>query len=464
VIFKYFLYTVFRGERRNGHMGRRASPKGAPLPQVYMSCAEPTHTSLRADQVAAWISESWIPLHPQLNLDTVWASYTSFDDVVLKKIPDEARFAGYRFDSYRPEVCPAAYPVDARDRWDVLNQRSGAYVFRFLPDGGGDAVEILGVCYLHGNFQFELSAMAAVPTAHTAIWTSFTNLCNRLAYELDGEVVVIGGRQEAFVPTVDWSEIVLPAGLKESILGDVRGFYDKGAEVYRRLNLKPFRKLLLAGVPGTGKTMLCNALAKWGLDRQYRVIYVSSAQRRQGDETGSTFEKVQEAMYVAASAGCPAMIILEELDAYLNDREKALILNVLDGSESAISEHGTLLISTTNYPEAIDERVLKRPGRLDRIFIIPQTRTTEDAGAMLRRYLGAMWHDDHAALVPTLVGYPGAFIREVAIHALTQVAHDDLPELPLALLSESYERLKEQLDARDAFLLERTGENGHVPV
>lgn len=89
-----------------------------------------------------------------------------------------------------------------------------------------------------------------------------------------------------------------------------------------------------------------------------------------------------------------------------------------------------LLVATTNYPEVIDERVLKRPGRLDRIFIIPETRAAIDAEKMLRQYLGTLWQDEHKGLIPALVGYPGAFIREVAVYALTQVAYDDLNHLP----------------------------------
>ena len=101
--------------------------------------------------------------------------------------------------------------------------------------------------------------------------------------------------------------------------------------------------------------------------------------------------------------------------------------------------------------------MLKRPGRLDRIFIIPETRRREDAEKMLKQFLGTMWNDEHRALVPRLVGYPGAFIREVAIFALTQVAYEDLNALPLAVLEKSYNSLKEQIDVRDDFLTKRGG-------
>jgi hypothetical protein len=67
-----------------------------------------------------------------------------------------------------------------------------------------------------------------------------------------------------------------------------------------------------------------------------------------------------------------------------------------------------------------------------------------------------MWKDEHAGLVPQLVGYPGAFIREVAIYALTQLAYEDLDDLSMDLLERSFKGLKDQIDARDDFLTQRT--------
>ncbi|MBZ0289498.1 MAG: AAA family ATPase, partial [Anaerolineae bacterium] len=197
------------------------------------------------------------------------------------------------------------------------------------------------------------------------------------------------------------------------------------------------------------------ALATWAIEQGYLVIYISSAYKNPNDQYGSTFGKIEHALRVAAYSAYPTLILLEELDAYLHPDEKALVLNVLDGNESTMNDKGTLLVATTNYPEAIDERILKRPGRLDRIFIIPETRSQIDAEKMLRQYLGTMWRDEHKAIVPQLIGYPGAFIREVAVYALTQCAYDDLDELSLEMLRRSFMGLKEQLDARDDFLKAR---------
>jgi ATPase family associated with various cellular activities (AAA) len=430
-----------------------------------MYCGEPEASKiLKLDIMADWMETSWIASHPDQNLLIVTSPGSAVADatVIARFDPNFPLNGDYRFAGYSPIDCPVVTRLNAYTYEGQIEQRSGAFVYRFThPEQ--EAVEVLVLTSPFRDqdghsWRWYVACLAAIPESFVATWTTFTNECNRLKTALvpEQKVVIIGGRSASFVPTVGWDEIVLPAKLKADILEDVSSFFSKGIDVYKRLNLKPFRKLLLAGVPGTGKTMLCSALAKWAIDQGYLVIYVSSAYKDPNDPYGSTFGKIEHALRVAAYSAHPTMILLEELDAYLHAEEKALVLNVLDGNESSINDRGTLLVSTTNYPEAIDERILKRPGRLDRIFIIPETRAQTDAEQMLRQYLGSMWQDVHKALVPQLIGYPGAFIREVAVYALTQCAYDDLTELSQDMLEQSFKGLKEQLDARDDFLTQRT--------
>ena len=404
-----------------------------------------------------------MPRHANLDLLTFWVTSACLEEDVLKEF-DRARDlpGGWRFAGFEQIECPIIPRTNSYDYENLVTYRTGAFVLRFTQ--GEQVLEALVMGAHYSDSEWYRVTLACIPRDFLPTWTAFANECARLsnALEPSNQVIIIGGRSNAFVPTVQWDDIVLPPKLKTDILDDVVSFFTKGIDVYRHLNLKPFRKLLLAGVPGTGKTMICNALAGWALAQNYVVIYVSSAQKRQGDAYGSTFEKIEQALSIAAYSQHPALILLEELDAYLHPEEKALVLNVLDGSESSINDRGTLLVATTNYPEAIDERVLKRPGRLDRIFIIPEAREQASAEQMLRQYLGVMWDEAHAALVPQLVGYPGAFIREVAVHALTQVAYGDLPNLPYAVLERSFMGLKEQIEARDDFLTQRIAQGAQV--
>jgi adenylate kinase len=408
--------------------------------------------TIKLDVLYRWFETYWMPQFADTELITLMANEGCLNENVLQRLvnqyqlPNDFTFAGYQF-----RDCEDVIRVGRLNDDGLINQYSGAYQYTFVANGV--EVQALLLSTFHNDDYPSVISLVCIPRAFTQIWHAFSKECERLHFGLepDDKVVIIGGKTASFVPTVKWDDVILPEKLKADIKHDMQSFFTKGIHVYKRLNLKPFRKLLLAGVPGTGKTMLCSALAKWALEQNYVVIYVSSA-----DQEGATFGKIQDALRVASKAKHPALIIVEELDAYLSkEEEKALVLNVLDGSESTIADMGAMLLATTNYPEAIDERVLKRPGRLDRMFIIPETQDNIAAEKLLRQYLGDMWQESHMALVPQLVGYPGAFVREVAVYALTQVAFDDLPELSLALLLQSFEGLKAQIDMKDNFLAQQ---------
>ena len=427
-----------------------------------MNRSETINVSLKIELMESWMQSEWISQRLDQDVQTVMISQVCVDNQILQQVNREQALAGtHMFAGAETFDCPMIAQVSSYSQPAHLSYRTGASLFRFAAVEAGATIDILVMASYYTD-QGHMACLAAVPCAYLPVWTAFASECQRLAHAMQpsSRVEIIGGRSTSFEPTVEWDDVVLPDALKADLLHDVSSFFAKGVDVYKRLKLKPFRKLLLAGVPGTGKTMLCSALAKWALDQQFLVIYISSA-----DQHGATFWKIEQALAIASNSSIPTLIILEELDAYLHGHEKAMVLNVLDGSESRINDRGTLLISTTNYPEAIDERVLKRPGRLDRIFIIPEARTAADAEQMLKLYLGDLWQDEHRKLVPQLVGYPGAFVREVSVYALTQVAFDDLTELPLALLEESFNGLKDQIDARDSFFNRQAEQpaypNGH---
>jgi hypothetical protein len=365
---------------------------------------------------------------------------------------------GYTFFHYNHVETSLTQQICAYDK-DGLTIQTGAYEFHFENKENHTEFSVLaiGVPYRDNekhNWEYNYAFMANVPEYFVKGWMAFSSECERIsvAVEPDQKVYVIGGKIESFIPTVSWDDIILPTDLKSKIQADVQNFFTKGVQIYLDRNLKPFRKFLFAGPPGTGKTMICTAIAKKALEDGYIVIYLSSASKGPGDRYGSTFDKIEYALQVAAGSEYPCVIILEEIDAYLHEEEKALILNVLDGNESPLSKYGTLLIATTNYPEVIDDRIMKRPGRLDRIYVIPEVKVEEDVELLLRKYIGNMWQEEHAGLVPLLMGYPGAFIREVSIAAVTQCVSDDLTVLSYEMLEKAFYDLKDQIDARDSFL------------
>lgn len=400
---------------------------------------------LKTEDAIAWMQSTWIADHPEQDWLILSVGNNFLDEEVIERFEKQEEIEwleDYRFVN-SSVMDDAPYPV-VYTGWNFkghLNQKTGAFIYHF-ENREGETQDILLMGFYTGDHN-QSNSFACVPRDFMKVWGKFALKCNKYRNPRN-KVTIIGGNQRQYQPRVNWEDIILPEELKNDLFEDVKSFFSRGSEIYGRLGLNPFRKILLAGVPGTGKTMICNALAKWALEQDYSVLYISG-----GDAQGANFFKIQQALATAQNSDSATLIILEEIDAFLHKSQKAMILNILDGVEAFENKHGTLLVSTTNYPEAIDERVLKRPGRLDRIYVVPPVKNAAIAEKMLKQYLGDMWQEEHRQLVAKLVDYPGAFIREVAVYALTRAVSDEETQLPLSLLMDSFERLKNQIKARD---------------
>lgn len=407
------------------------------------------------EPLVAWAQETWANRSPERAYVTIWASTECSNMLAHAQVKAGRRMRGKaRYEGMEMIDCPLVTPISdygARGNKVMLTSTAGAFVFRFSQDG--TPFEVLYTsAYFNDDVQ-NLNAVALVPEECLETWASFEFACARAVrprIRRRRDMYIIGGTDAYFDPTVDWDDIILDPALKDKLLEDMEAFFTKGVGIYRQLKLPPFRKLLLAGVPGTGKTMLCAAMAKIAIANGRVVVYVSGA-----DRDGASFEKIQRSLQAVTAARYPVLLIVEELDAYLQGDDKARVLNVLDGIESPNNPKGALLLATTNYPEAIDERISKRPGRLDRIFVIPTIQDNAQAEAMLRHYMSEQWQDVHSAVVPDLLNQPGAFVREVALHARMLAAHDHRLDVSVEMLESSVQSLLKQMRAESDFLSQR---------
>ncbi len=442
-----------RGRRRPQHVPRSVARS------VYKSLGlkkKSKGNDMQYERLVKWASEVWQERWSDREYVTVWASAECSNHVAQRqvkpgrKLRGKARYAGADILD-----CPAIVPISdygSRGRSTVLMASAGAYAFKFEVDDEDPFEVIYASSYIDDDSQ-DLLAVALLPHDKLETWAAFEYACARAVrprIRRRRDVYIIGGTDSFFDPTVDWEDVILPEHLKDDLLEDMEAFFNKGVDIYRELKLAPFRKLLLAGVPGTGKTMLCAAMAKLAIANGRVVVYVSGS-----DRDGASFEKIQRALQAVTAARYPVLMIVEELDAYLRDDDKARVLNVLDGVESPNNPQGALLLATTNYPEVIDERIAKRPGRLDRIFVIPTIENRDHAEEMLRHYMAEQWRDEHAAVAAQLVGQPGAFVRESALHARMLAAHSHSTDVTLDFLQESVDSLLRQIRSSGDFMARR---------
>jgi energy-coupling factor transporter ATP-binding protein EcfA2 len=409
------------------------------------------HALPQHEQMVIWAAREWMLRTPEQPFTVLISTEEVCDHRALSRVKPGRKLVGSaEYHGYERVPCPYIVPMTDyhfQRRRVHLTSTSGAFVFSFgTPDGAFEVIFAANAARAGGCTNW--AAIALVPSERMNTWADFQEKCYDATYRVErsDRVHIIGGVDRAFEPKVNWEDVILPERLKADLRADMESFFDKGVNLYKQLNLPAFRKLLLIGPPGTGKSSLCAALAKLALERKYVVVYVSASMKDQEGE-GASFDKIQHAVRLATRSRYPVLLIVEEIDIYLKPKEKSQILNVLDGFESPHNTHGVLLVATTNYPEVIDERISQRPGRIDRIIHIPEIQDEDQATKMLRRYMSDHYRDEHQTVAGRLVGKTGAFVREASFCARMLALQREQEVVSTADLHESVGRLEAQLAA-----------------
>ncbi len=263
--------------------------------------------------------------------------------------------------NFTPQVLPAQYHTDDDDEVAPVSPIFGWWKG---SDTDGNAFEVViepgfynqGRWAVIGPNPQKVQALIERVTdeAH-----KFRSRCRRFAGGWEDDP-----KMEAEVARVAWDDVILAPETIGDIQNTIKSFFAQ-REVFSRLGFAWRRGILLIGPPGTGKTMVCKAAAHAYPDIPF--LYVGDVGRR---SSNAEIEQVFE----HARKSAPCILAFEDLDGLIDKGTRTLFLNELDGFRP---NDGLLIIASSNHPERIDEALLKRPSRFDRVYHIGLPARTE---------------------------------------------------------------------------------------
>ena len=204
--------------------------------------------------------------------------------------------------------------------------------------------------------------------------------------------------------------------------------------------------VLLAGAPGTGKTLLAKAVAgEAGVP-----FFHTSGSEFEEMLVGAGASRVRD-LFKKAKNVAPCIIFIDEIDAVAKKRGTVLhsgageqtlnqILVEMDGLEG---RENVIVLAATNRPDVLDPAIL-RPGRFDRMVVV-QMPDMKGRKAILDVHAKNKKFDDISdleVLAKKTVGYSGADLENLLNEAAIMAAKEDRKKISHDDLMESYLKVK----------------------
>jgi len=220
----------------------------------------------------------------------------------------------------------------------------------------------------------------------------------------------------------------------------------KNPKKYEKLGAKIPRGVLLAGDPGTGKTLMARAVAG-----EASVPFFSIS----GSEFAEMFVGVGASrvrdLFSKAKKNAPSIIFIDEIDAVAHKRdarggagredEQTLnqILVEMDGFDN---ESGVIVMAATNRVDMLDKALL-RPGRFDRHVDVSLPERKDRLAILKVHFKNKPVEKDVnlESLAAKTAGSSGADLANIANEAAIAAAREGHKEITQTDITEAFERV-----------------------
>ena len=230
---------------------------------------------------------------------------------------------------------------------------------------------------------------------------------------------------------------------------------------YKEIGAAMPKGILLVGPPGTGKTMLANAVAG---ESNVPFFYISGSEFVEMF-VGMGASKVRD-LFRQAKEKAPCIVFIDEIDAIGKKRDGSLVggndereqtlnqlLTEMDGFEE---NTGVVILAATNRPEALDP-ALTRPGRFDRRVPVelPDLKGREDILKVHAKKIKCSQDVDFNKIARMAAGASGAELANIVNEAALRAVRDGRKFANQADFEESIEVVIAGYQKKNAILTDK---------
>ena len=173
---------------------------------------------------------------------------------------------------------------------------------------------------------------------------------------LEAALGASGGKDRPLIQPVQWEDLIVEPAVEEELRLLVRQLKARTG-----VPVPVPSGVLLAGPPGTGKTMIARLLAT----QTSRSFYPVTAAGLLGSGQGDSVKRLAE-LFTRAREQSPSIIFFDELDGLFGSTHTFASSHDTQFTEQALIEisrlepaHQVLLVGATNHPDHLDARILR---------------------------------------------------------------------------------------------------------
>jgi cell division protease FtsH len=235
----------------------------------------------------------------------------------------------------------------------------------------------------------------------------------------------------------------------------------KDPKKFTRLGGRIPKGVLLAGAPGTGKTLLAKAIAG---EAEVPFFTISGSDFVEMF-VGVGASRVRD-LFVQGKKNAPCIIFIDEIDAVgrhrgaglgggHDEREQTLnqLLVEMDGFESS---EGVIIVAATNRPDVLDPALL-RPGRFDRQVVvpIPDVKGREKILEVYGRKTAVADNIDWPVIARGTPGFTGADLENMVNEAALLAARSNDDKVTMQHLEQAKDKVMMGAERRSMIITDK---------